>query len=130
MIHNRPERLGSRREPVRLRNLHPASTSMQAAEIETRIATAFDDALIKVESDDDTHFGALVVAREFEGLRAIARHQLVYRSLGTLVGNEIHALSIRAYTPAEWSELGGAGYAEFDARRRPSSPRSTGGVRN
>ncbi len=90
-----------------MRTRNPASTIMQAAEIETRIGAAFDDALVKVESDDDTHFGALVVAREFEGLRAISRHQLVYRSLGTLVGNEIHALSIRAYTPAEWSEFGG-----------------------
>jgi acid stress-induced BolA-like protein IbaG/YrbA len=80
---------------------------MHPAEIETRIATAFVDALVKVGSDDNTHFDALVVAREFEGLRAIARHQLIYRSLGALVGNEIHALSIRAYTPDEWAELGG-----------------------
>jgi acid stress-induced BolA-like protein IbaG/YrbA len=43
------------------------------------------------------------VAREFEGLRSIARHQLIYRSLGSLVGNEIHALSIQAYTPEEWA---------------------------
>ena len=80
---------------------------MYPAEIETRITAAFVDALVKVGSDDNTHFDALVVAGEFEGLRAIARHQLVYRSLGSLVGTEIHALSIRAYTPAEWSELGG-----------------------
>jgi acid stress-induced BolA-like protein IbaG/YrbA len=80
---------------------------MHPAEIETRIAAAFVDALVKVGSDDNTHFDALVVAREFEGLRAIARHQLIYRSLGALVGNEIHALSIRAYTPDEWAELGG-----------------------
>jgi acid stress-induced BolA-like protein IbaG/YrbA len=76
---------------------------MQPVEIETRIAAAFGDAIVRVESDDNTHFGALVVAREFEGLRSIARHQLVYRSLGSLVGNEIHALSIQAYTPDEWA---------------------------
>jgi acid stress-induced BolA-like protein IbaG/YrbA len=80
---------------------------MYPADIETRIAAAFVDALVKVDSDDNTHFDALVVAREFEGLRAIARHQLVYRSLGALVGNEIHALSIRAYTPSEWADIGG-----------------------
>lgn len=76
---------------------------MQPGDIETRIKAAFDGAIVRVKSDDNTHFGALVVAREFEGMRAIARHQLVYRSLGSLVGNEIHALSIRAFTPAEWS---------------------------
>jgi acid stress-induced BolA-like protein IbaG/YrbA len=80
---------------------------MHPAEIETRIAATFVDALVKVGSDDNTHFDALVVAREFEGLRAIARHQLIYRSLGALVGNESHALSIRASTPDEWAELGG-----------------------
>jgi acid stress-induced BolA-like protein IbaG/YrbA len=76
---------------------------MQPVEIETRIAAVFWDAIVRVESDDNTHFGALVVAREFEGLRSIARHQLIYRSLGSLVGNEIHALSIQAYTPEEWA---------------------------
>ena len=50
---------------------------------------------------DGSHFEALVVATEFEGKRTLARHQLVYKSLGELVGNEIHALSIRALTPKE-----------------------------
>jgi acid stress-induced BolA-like protein IbaG/YrbA len=79
---------------------------MEPADIQSRIAAAFDGATVRVESDDNTHFGALVVAAEFEGLRAIARHQLVYKSLGALVGKEIHALSIRAYTPAEWAAEG------------------------
>jgi acid stress-induced BolA-like protein IbaG/YrbA len=77
---------------------------MQPVEIENRIAAAFADAIVRVNSEDNTHFGALVVAREFEGLRSIARHQLVYKSLGPLVGNEIHALSIQALTPDEWAE--------------------------
>ena len=81
---------------------------MQPTDIEKRIAAAFDDAIVRVASDDNTHFDALVVASKFEGMRPIARHQLVYRSLGSLVGNEIHALSIRAYTPAEWSGQGGS----------------------
>jgi acid stress-induced BolA-like protein IbaG/YrbA len=77
---------------------------MQPVEIENKIAAAFADAIVRVNSEDNTHFGALVVAREFEGLRSIARHQLVYKSLGPLVGNEIHALSIQALTPDEWAE--------------------------
>ena len=52
-------------------------------------------------------FAALVVAAEFEGMRPIARHQLVYKCLGSLVGNEIHALSIKALTPDEWQQAGG-----------------------
>ncbi len=81
---------------------------MQASDIEGLIAAGFSDATVRVESDDNTHFGALVIAEEFEGKRPLERHQLVYATLGTLVGNEIHALSIRAFTPAEWRERGGA----------------------
>ena len=80
---------------------------MQTSDIEGLIAAGFKNATVRVESDDNTHFGALVIAEEFEGKRPLARHQLVYATLGTLVGNEIHALSIRAFTPAEWRERGG-----------------------
>ena len=75
---------------------------MQPTEIARLIEAGFDDAIVEVASDDNTHFEAVVVAAEFEGERPIARHQRVYRTLGTLVGNEIHALSIRALTPDEW----------------------------
>lgn len=75
---------------------------MNPAEITPLIEAGFGDAIVKVESDDDTHFAALVVAAEFEGKRRLARHQLIYKTLGSLVGNEIHALSITALTPAEW----------------------------
>ncbi len=57
---------------------------------------------VVVESDDNTHFASRIVAPQFAGLRPIARHQLVYKTLGELVGREIHALSIEALTPEEW----------------------------
>jgi acid stress-induced BolA-like protein IbaG/YrbA len=74
---------------------------MDPIEIGKLIEVAFDGATVKVVGDG-THFEALVIADEFEGKRTLARHQLVYKSLGELVGNEIHALSIRALTPGEW----------------------------
>ncbi len=77
---------------------------MDPSEIAPLIEAGFDNAIVKVMSPDNTHFEALVVASEFEGLRSLARHQLVYKCLGALVGNEIHALSIMALTPAEWQE--------------------------
>lgn len=76
---------------------------MEPSEIEGLIAAGFDNATVKVLSDDNTHFEALIIAPEFSGLRSLSRHQLVYKSLGALVGNEIHALSIRAFTPEEWA---------------------------
>jgi len=48
------------------------------------------------------HFEAVVVAEKFTGLRAVQRHKLVYETLGTLMGNEIHALALKVYTPDEY----------------------------
>jgi acid stress-induced BolA-like protein IbaG/YrbA len=80
---------------------------MEPTEIAQLIEAGFDNAIVKVKSDDNTHYGALVVAGEFDGKRSIARHQMIYKCLGALVGNEIHALSITALTPDEWQKQSG-----------------------
>ncbi|HEY6642928.1 BolA family protein [Povalibacter sp.] len=51
--------------------------------------------------DGRGHFRVRVVSTDFEGLRTVQRHQLVYRSLGDLMHTDIHALGIAAVTPAE-----------------------------
>jgi acid stress-induced BolA-like protein IbaG/YrbA len=80
---------------------------MNPTEIETLIKAGFENAEVRVLSDDNTHFAAIVVADDFAGKRSIARHQMVYKTLGSLVGNEIHALSIRALTRDEAQEQEG-----------------------
>jgi len=80
---------------------------MDPSDITQLIEAGLPNATVKVASDDNTHFEALVVAAAFEGRRPLARHQLVYQCLGTLVGNEIHALSITALTPEEWRARSG-----------------------
>jgi acid stress-induced BolA-like protein IbaG/YrbA len=70
------------------------------------IRTGLPGATVRVESDDNTHFAARVIAPQFAGKRAIARHQLIYASLGALMGREIHALSIDALTPDEAATSG------------------------
>jgi acid stress-induced BolA-like protein IbaG/YrbA len=75
---------------------------MNAKQVADLIRTQQPEAQIDVRSDDDTHFTAVLVSAAFEGLRPLARHQLVYRALGERMGREIHALSIEAFTPAEW----------------------------
>ncbi len=77
---------------------------MDPSDIKQLIEAGLDGAIVKVESDDNTHYGALVVATEFDGKRLLARHQMVYQCLGALVGNEIHALSITALTLDEWRQ--------------------------
>lgn len=73
-------------------------TPEQVAEL---IRAGLPGAQVRVESDDNTHFAARIVSAEFAGKRAIQRHQLVYRTLGELMGREIHAMSIEALTPEE-----------------------------
>jgi acid stress-induced BolA-like protein IbaG/YrbA len=76
---------------------------MDPQQIADLIRQTIPDARVEVQSDDNTHFAALLVGAAFEGLRPLARHQLVYRALGERMGREIHALSIEAYTPQEWA---------------------------
>jgi acid stress-induced BolA-like protein IbaG/YrbA len=77
------------------------STIMTPERIAELIRVGLPGAEVLVESDDNTHFASRIVAAQFVGLRPIARHQLVYKTLGALVGREIHALSIEALTPDE-----------------------------
>jgi acid stress-induced BolA-like protein IbaG/YrbA len=76
---------------------------MTPAEVTSLIRAGLPDAQVQVASDDDTHFEAVVVSPAFAGKRPLARHQIVYAALGERMGREIHALSIRAYTPEEWA---------------------------
>jgi acid stress-induced BolA-like protein IbaG/YrbA len=58
-------------------------------------------------SGDGRHWSAVVVSPAFEGKRPIARHQLVYATLGARIhSDEVHALSMKTYTPAEWARQG------------------------
>jgi acid stress-induced BolA-like protein IbaG/YrbA len=76
---------------------------MTADEVKQKIEAALPGAVVRVRSDDNVHFDALIVAPQFVGLRTIKRHQLVYAALGPAVGGEIHALSLETPTPEEWS---------------------------
>ena len=53
---------------------------------------------------DGAHFEAVVVSEEFAGKSRVQRHQRVYQTLGDRMREEIHALSMRTFTPQEWQE--------------------------
>ena len=56
---------------------------------------------------DGRHWYATIVSQAFEGKRAIQRHQLVYATLGAKIHtDEVHALSMKTLTPAEWKSQG------------------------
>jgi len=57
-----------------------------------------------VVSGDGAHWYATIVSSSFEGQRLIQRHQKVYATLGGRIHtNEVHALSMKTFTPAEWA---------------------------
>ena len=77
---------------------------MTPRDIEQLISAGLPGCTVRVNSDDNTHFEAVVVSADFVGQRPLQRHQMVYRTLGEAMGGEIHALSIRALTPDEQDE--------------------------
>jgi len=60
---------------------------------------------VQVEGNDGQHFHAIIVSAEFRGISMIQQHQLVYKALGDKMKQEIHALSMKTFTPEQWSEL-------------------------
>ncbi|MCI0653763.1 MAG: BolA family transcriptional regulator [Methylococcaceae bacterium] len=82
--------------------------------IKSRIDSALAPERLEVIDDSESHAGhagvreqggghffATIVSTLFEGKSLIQRHQLVYQALGDLMQSDIHAFSIKAYTPNE-----------------------------
>jgi BolA protein len=77
----------------------------------------YDLAAVRVEVEDETwkhaghagaatgggHFTVLVVSPRFEGLNPLDRRRLVFSVLQSEMQGEIHALTVRAVPPSEWT---------------------------
>jgi acid stress-induced BolA-like protein IbaG/YrbA len=74
---------------------------MDSATIKTLIEQGLPGARADVEGADGVHFEAVVIAEAFAGKLPLARHRLVYATLGDLMGGAIHALSLKTLTPGE-----------------------------
>ena len=70
-----------------------------------------------VPAGSETHFKVTAVSRQFDGLRKVRRHQLVYGVLSDLLAGPVHALALHLFTPDEWQAGVGA----------PDSPKCHGG---
>jgi acid stress-induced BolA-like protein IbaG/YrbA len=60
---------------------------------------------VQVLGDDGQHFEAVIVSPEFVGRNMVQQHQLVYQALGNRMQSEIHALSMRTFTPEAWARV-------------------------
>ncbi len=76
---------------------------MTADQLKSIITANLNCTLCELEGDG-RHWSATIVSSEFEGKRAIQRHQRVYATLGAKMHtDEVHALSMKTFTPAEWT---------------------------
>ncbi len=57
-----------------------------------------------VVQGDGQHFEAVIVSDAFVGLRTVQQHQKVYAALGDKMREEIHALSMKTFTPEQWAQ--------------------------
>jgi acid stress-induced BolA-like protein IbaG/YrbA len=74
---------------------------MNAFQIQQLIEAGLPGAQAEVRGEDEVHFEATVVSEAFRGKLPLARHRMVYATLGGRMGGEIHALALRTLTPDE-----------------------------
>lgn len=84
--------------------------------IETKLHDAFSPKHLQVVNESymhnvpagsESHFKVVVVSKEFDELRLIARHRKVNQVLAQELQNGLHALSIHTYTETEWLQESG-----------------------
>ena len=74
---------------------------MSPETIAQMIQAGLPGAQVEVFGDDGVHFEARVVCAAFAGKLPLARHRMVYATLGERMGGEIHALALKTLTPEE-----------------------------
>ena len=77
---------------------------MNADEVKNTIMNGLPCDHVEVLGDDGQHFEAVVVSPQFTGKNKVQQHQLVYLALGDRMRAEIHALSMRTFTPEGWAQ--------------------------
>ena len=77
---------------------------LTAAELKAYIMNGLPCEHVEVRGDDGAHFEAVIVSEQFAGKNMVQQHQMVYKALGDRMREEIHALSMRTFTPAQWNK--------------------------
>jgi acid stress-induced BolA-like protein IbaG/YrbA len=71
-------------------------------QVQTYIEQGLDCDHVQVAGDGQ-HFEAIIVSAAFRGKSRVQQHQVVYKALGERMREEIHALSMKTFTPEDWS---------------------------
>ncbi len=87
--------------------------------IQEKLATCLEPVVLDVVNEShmhsvapgsETHFKVLVVSSAFEGKPLLERHRAVNGALSAEFASGLHALTIRALTPAQYEADGAAGF--------------------
>jgi acid stress-induced BolA-like protein IbaG/YrbA len=76
-----------------------------ADQVRTYIMQGLPCEHVAVQGNDGQHFEAVIVSQKFVDKNKVQQHQLVYQALGERMRQEIHALSMRTFTPEVWASL-------------------------
>src|SRR5215469_14302546 len=79
---------------------------MRSEELKKLIEQGLPGALVEVRdfTGGGDHFEALVVSQDFEGKSLVQRHQAVYAALGDAMRAQVHALTLKTLTPAQYQQ--------------------------
>nr|WP_257293476.1 BolA/IbaG family iron-sulfur metabolism protein [Endozoicomonas sp. YOMI1] len=64
----------------------------------------------------ESHFKVVIVSEAFQGKMPVKRHQIIYGLLADELREQIHALALHTYTPAEWQARNQTAPASPDCR--------------
>jgi len=57
-----------------------------------------------VPPNSETHFKVTLVSNQFDGIRQVKRHQLIYKVLSEELAGPIHALALHTFDPTQWQD--------------------------
>lgn len=86
------------------------------SQIQDKLNTQFSPSHLEVINEShqhnvppgsESHFKVIVVSESFQGQLPLPRHRAVNQCLAEELANDIHALSISAFTQAEWEKKNG-----------------------
>ena len=79
---------------------------METSKVSELISSGINSVHVEVKDTTDTgdHFSAIVVSDDFINLSLVEQHQLVYKTLGNYLTNEIHALQLKTMTKSKWGK--------------------------
>lgn len=80
---------------------------MDAINLKNLIESSLENTQALIQSDDNVHFDAIIISEQFESIKnKVKQQQLVYHVINDYIkSGEVHAISMKTYTPAQWQKL-------------------------